>query len=183
MLEIADMSPFALPAGALNNAPWTASAADTPLQFLLEAGERLESGRAAQQQWASSFDRLYEKAVRDAYSAPFLMRWAAALIRQQRAALEQINPLIEEIQRQVDALEERPNAGMLKLYQKAFDLAFGWIEPYQRLCDRLLDLASERLSDLPKDLRAHPLAGEIDHSALSREIIARFPKILAALAE
>lgn len=34
-----------------------------------------------------------------------------------------------------------------------------------------------------KILRARPVAGEVDHEALTREIIARFPKILAALAE
>lgn len=31
--------------------------------------------------------------------------------------------------------------------------------------------------------RARPVAGEIDHGALTRQIIARFPKILAELAE
>ena len=30
-------------------------------------------------------------------------------------------------------------------------------------------------------LRARPIMGEIDHDALTREIIAKFPKILAAL--
>jgi hypothetical protein len=34
-----------------------------------------------------------------------------------------------------------------------------------------------------KPLHAHPVAGEIDHEALTRDIIARFPNILAALAE
>lgn len=32
-------------------------------------------------------------------------------------------------------------------------------------------------------LRARPIAGPIDHAALSREAIARFPKIRAALAK
>lgn len=31
--------------------------------------------------------------------------------------------------------------------------------------------------------RARPVSGEIDHAELTREIIARFPKILAKLAE
>ncbi|HZU88683.1 MAG TPA: hypothetical protein VE993_05435 [Stellaceae bacterium] len=34
-----------------------------------------------------------------------------------------------------------------------------------------------------KILRARPVADAIDHSALTREIIARFPKILAELAK
>ncbi len=32
-------------------------------------------------------------------------------------------------------------------------------------------------------LRARPVEGKIDHTALTREIIARYPKILAALAK
>jgi hypothetical protein len=32
-------------------------------------------------------------------------------------------------------------------------------------------------------LRPRPIEGEIDHGALTREIIAKFPKILAALAK
>jgi hypothetical protein len=32
-------------------------------------------------------------------------------------------------------------------------------------------------------LRARPVKGEIDHRAVTREIMARFPKILAALAK
>jgi len=34
-----------------------------------------------------------------------------------------------------------------------------------------------------KVLRARPVEGEIDQEALTREIIARYPKILAALAK
>ena len=34
-----------------------------------------------------------------------------------------------------------------------------------------------------KILRARPVEGEVDHAALSREFMARFPKIRAALAK
>jgi hypothetical protein len=34
-----------------------------------------------------------------------------------------------------------------------------------------------------KVMRARPVKGEIDHTALSREFMARFPKIRAALAK
>jgi len=35
----------------------------------------------------------------------------------------------------------------------------------------------------PKVLRAKPVKGEVDHEALSREFMARFPKLRAALAK
>jgi hypothetical protein len=41
--------------------------------------------------------------------------------------------------------------------------------------------ASARGKD--KVRRAKPVTGEVDHAALAREIIAKFPRILAALAK
>jgi hypothetical protein len=43
--------------------------------------------------------------------------------------------------------------------------------------------AVARRSESGKVLRARPAKGKIDHRAITREIIARFPKILAALAK
>ncbi len=43
--------------------------------------------------------------------------------------------------------------------------------------------AAKRRQGDQKILRARPVKGEIDHAGLSREHIARFPKILAALAK
>ncbi len=37
--------------------------------------------------------------------------------------------------------------------------------------------------DKAKVLRAKPVEGEVDHAALSREFMARFPKLRAALAK
>ena len=42
---------------------------------------------------------------------------------------------------------------------------------------------AEQSPDEKKILRARPVKGEIDHAALIREFIARFPKIRAALAK
>ena len=43
--------------------------------------------------------------------------------------------------------------------------------------------AATQRPDETKILRARPVKGKIDHAALSREFIARFPKIRAALAK
>ena len=43
--------------------------------------------------------------------------------------------------------------------------------------------AAKQRPDENKILRARPVKGEVDHAALSREFIARFPKIRAALAK
>lgn len=53
---------------------------------------------------------------------------------------------------------------------------------YRDLSKWLMELAARRRTAPAELLRARPVKGKIDHEALSREIIARFPKILAALA-
>jgi hypothetical protein len=47
----------------------------------------------------------------------------------------------------------------------------------------LLELAARRRGDTAEVLRARPVEGDIDHEKLTCEIVARFPKILAALAK
>jgi hypothetical protein len=143
----------------------------------------IEKGRATQKEWASAFDGLYEEALSTDFSAPSLMRWSAALLDRERAALERLYPFLEDIQRKRTALNEGADPEILALYQDILDFIFGWVAPYQKLSGQLLDLAAARRSEAVKVLRAKPVEGAIDHAALTREIIARFPKILAALAK
>ncbi|HXO92398.1 MAG TPA: hypothetical protein VN849_16540, partial [Stellaceae bacterium] len=66
--------------------------------------------------------------------------------------------------------------------QESIKIAEGWLTLYCDIREKLLRLAAERR---PADevLRANPVQGEVDHEALSREFIARFPKLRAALAK
>jgi hypothetical protein len=65
--------------------------------------------------------------------------------------------------------------------QELLEFSRGWLALYQKVGEELLKLAAERR---PADqvLRARPVEGEIDHLALSREFMARYPKLRAALA-
>lgn len=53
----------------------------------------------------------------------------------------------------------------------------------QRLPGKQPEKPTEKPHDKAQVLRARPVAAEIDHAALTREIIAKFPRILAALAK
>ena len=56
------------------------------------------------------------------------------------------------------------------------------LDSFDLLRNRLLALAEERKG--PRQiLRARPLVGDVNHEALTREIVKRFPKILAGLAK
>jgi hypothetical protein len=47
----------------------------------------------------------------------------------------------------------------------------------------LIELAARQRAGVAEVLHARPLTGDIDHGALSREFMARFPKIRATLAK
>jgi hypothetical protein len=178
-----DTSRFALPPGALINAFGTGGDASSRSKLLGQIRKQIEKGQAAQEEWAGAFEGLYKEALSGNFSAPFLMRWSAALLERQRSALERLYPFLEDIQRQLLALGDRADPDVLAIYQEMIDFIFGWVAPYQQLSGQLLDLASERRSDSAKVLRAKPVEGEIDYAELTRETMAKFPKILAALAK
>ena len=144
--------------------------------------ERIDRMRAQQREWSHRFDKFYDRALEEHFSTPFLIQWAAALLEKQRAALERVDPLIEALRRNLVIYQANNDTQMLQLCEEAFTVLFGWIAPYQELCGKVLDLASERRTEVDEVLHARPMQGHVDHEALSREFIARFPKIRAALA-
>jgi hypothetical protein len=181
MPDTLDVSRFDLPASALLNSVVLDSAPAGRAQLLAELRDRIEKSRAEQEEWRSRFDSLYDEAVRRNLSSPLLIQWAAALFERGSAASERLYPVIEALQHQssVDPL----GTEALELFQKVIDLAVDWIMPYSRLSGKLLDLASKRQFGEGKVLRARPIEGEVDYAELSREHIARYPKIRAALAK
>lgn len=183
MSDILDTSRFELPAGALVDVLNFEDTTANRTSLLMQVLGRIEKSHAAQVEWAQQFDRLYDEADRGDYSGPFLVRWAGALMEKQRAASEQIYPLLEEIQRVLAASERRADPEMAALCVAIFSVTLGWMTPYQKLSSRLLDLASARQQGAKKILRAKPVKGDVDHEALTREFMARFPKLRAALAK
>jgi hypothetical protein len=69
------------------------------------------------------------------------------------------------------------------LVRDSVEILEAWPPLYRNLGNWFLKLAAERRAVAGEILRACPVKGEIDHAALSREFIARFPKIRAALAK
>lgn len=181
MPDTLDASRYDLPAGALLNAVALDNAPGGRAQLLTQLRDRIEKIRTEQEEWRSRFDSLYDEAVRRNFSSPFLIQWAAALFERGRAASERLFPVIEALQHR--SASDTLDTESLELFKEAIDLAVRWITPYSSLSGKLLDLASKRRFAASEVLRARPVEGDIDHGALSREFIARFPKIRAALAK
>jgi hypothetical protein len=154
-----DASQYELPAGALFDALGLGGEAGERSQLLELLRDRINKSRALQEEWSCRFDRLYDEAVRANFNSPFLIKWAGALFEKGRAASELLYPLIEAMQQKLTADSEQLDAESLEMIQAAIELAVGWITPYSRLCERLLDLASERRFGEGDVLRAHPKIG------------------------
>ena len=69
------------------------------------------------------------------------------------------------------------------LSKKAIAVGEAWLSLPAALYKRLLRMADERRAAAEEVRRARPVEGEFDHAELTREIIARFPMILAELAK
>ena len=183
MPDLVNVSQYDLPAGAFLEAIAADDAAGSRSGLLARLRDHQKKSRAALQEWRDLFDKLYEEAVRRHFTSRFLVQWVAALLEKERAALERLHPMMDKLQQKLDERGDGIDAEARELFQESIDTAFDWITPYQTLCTKLLKLASESRIATGEVLRARPVAGEVDHDALSREFMARFPKIRAALAE
>jgi hypothetical protein len=70
-----------------------------------------------------------------------------------------------------------------QLLQTAVNIACGYIAGYQNVRDQLIWSAAKHPTATEGVLHARPVKGKIDYAELIRDTIARFPKILAALAK
>jgi hypothetical protein len=182
MPDTLDFLQYDLPAGALLEAIALDNEAGARSRLLVRLRDHQEKSRAMLEEWRDLFDSLYLEAVHRDFSSRFLVQWAAALLEKERAALERLDPLMDKFDQQTAEGGEKIDAEIRELLQESIDTAFDWITPYQTLRTKLLKLASERRIAAGVR-RARPIAGEVDYAELTREIVARFPKILAALAK
>jgi hypothetical protein len=144
---------------------------------------RQEQGRKGLKEWSDRYDRLYDEAVHRDFDPLFLLRWADELLEKERAARARLHSLIETLQLKIAEDGGRIDVEAQDLVRASIDAANAWITPYQTLRAKLLKLASERRIVTGEISRARPVEGEIDYAELTRQFIARFPKILAALAK
>jgi hypothetical protein len=138
--------------------------------------------RRALEEHASEFNKAYEEAARGNLDANGLVQLAATVLEAERGTAEQLYPWMEALKERLIPRSERAQEAQQYLHE-LHDFAVAWLATYQVLRERLLKLASERRNNSDEILRARPVAGDIDYAELSREHIARYPKIRAALAK
>lgn len=177
MPDTLDASRFELPVAALLDAfEWTETASKwAQLCSAQERARRALEGRRRE------LGDLYERALAPDSDWREIAQLGALVGEWGRASTEKLRPKIDEVQLELDAPAGpmRPEARQAR--EESIKIAEAWLTLYRELYENLQRLAAERR---PADaiLRARPVEGEIDYAELSREHIARYPKIRAALA-
>jgi hypothetical protein len=139
--------------------------------------------RAATEQYAKELDQLYEDIERSGNNAEWLVQ-AADLVRQSDAAQrERLRPGIEALNEKLASQRAPRDAQARRLIEESIAVGEAWLALPAALYQKLLKLVAERRVAVETIRRARPVQGEIDHEALTREIVARYPNILAALAK
>jgi hypothetical protein len=163
---------------ALRSERWLALSQD----LLPRLHRRVMENRTALEHHACEFNKAYQEAAAGNLDADGLVRLAEAVLEAERGAAEQLHPWMEVL-RETQAPQSEPAQEARQYLHELHEIAVAWLATYQTLRERLLKLASERRHNSSEVLRARPGTGAIDYAELSREHIARFPKILTALAK
>jgi hypothetical protein len=139
--------------------------------------------RAALERYAKQLDGLYEDIARSGHNAYWLNDAADIVRRSEESQRERLRPGIEALKRKLPAYGAPRDAEARRLIAESIAVGEAWLSLPAALHKKLSQLAAERHAAAQQIRRARPVEGDVDHQALTREIIKRFPKILAALAE
>jgi hypothetical protein len=139
--------------------------------------------RAATGQYAEQLSQLYEDIARSGHDADWLVQ-AAEIVRQRKETeREKLRPGIEALKQKIVMQRGFHDAEVRWLIEESIAIGEAWLLLPAALCKKLLRLATERRAAAEQIRAARPIEGEIDYVELSREHIARYPKIRAALAK
>jgi hypothetical protein len=139
--------------------------------------------RAVTEQYAQQLNRLYEDIARSGHNADWLVQ-AAEIVRQKEVAQrEELRPGIETLKQKLAAQRGPHDAERRALIEESIAVGEAWLSVPATLHRKLMHLAAERRAATEEIRRARPIRGDVDYTELSREHIARYPKIRAALAK
>ena len=125
-------------------------------------------------------DDAYRATVHADLDVETLGQAAVLFGEKEQAAAERLVPRIDALRGRL-AFDTELSAEEQVIFQ-AINAAAGHMKLYRDTREALIKLARER-GGLTMPLVARPVEGKVDHEALSREFMARFPKLRAALAK
>lgn len=139
--------------------------------------------REISQEYAEQLARLYDDIERSGHDAEWLVQAAAVVQKGQDADRERLLPGIEAAKRKLSVRGASIESELRELMKDSITIAETWLLLRANLHRKLLKLSAKRRAAAGKIRHARPVKGGIDHANLSREHMARYPKIRARLAE
>jgi hypothetical protein len=139
--------------------------------------------RTAIEEYTEQLDGLYNDIARSGHNANWLVQAAEIVRRRERAEREKLRPGIEVLKQKLAARQSFHDAEARRLIEATIAMGEAWLSLPAALYKKLLQLADERRTAAETIRHARPVEGDIDYEALTQEIVARFPRILAALAK
>ncbi len=124
----------------------------------------------------------FEQSAPDDLDPDWLAEAANRAQEKEREAEAQFRPVIAALKGALAPSDDEFESDVQQLLRDGIEVLEGWLAFYHGFHAMLVRQAAER-RPAGEILRARPVEGDIDHEAVTREIIERFPKILAALAE
>jgi hypothetical protein len=112
----------------------------------------------------------------------WLAKAAEQAQEKEREAKTHYPPVIAALKDALNPPRDRFEADVQQLLRDGIEALEGWLAFYRGFATMLAREAAERPSS-GEILRARPIEGEVDYAELSREHLARYPKIRAALVE
>lgn len=183
MPDPTDIPQYELPSSALIDTLVADPASIEKRSLAVKLRDQRDKGRASLKEHRERFKKALEEVECTDVDPRQLKHITELVLSNERAAIERLRPQLETFQEKLSKEGYRLDPEIRECFQQNLEVAAGWLELYKALRSKLLALSAARKRGPENVLRARPIAEEIDHEALTREIMARFPKILAALAK
>jgi hypothetical protein len=183
MIDVLDVSQDLLPDPKLIEALHSDHRPVQSSVLLARLRKQQVQARSAFEKQSENLTQLYGEIEHGDYDPGYLAQMAEVIRGKEHAQAERLRPGMEALQQKLAIQGLQLDPEIQQYFQESLDIAVGWLELYRTLRERLLKLASERRDNSGGVLRARPVVGDIDYAELSREHLARYPKIRAALAK
>lgn len=183
MLDFIDIRDDIEPLVAVVEAFSSATSRADRASLLTQMRDQLEKLQAMDEKLQAELGELHERASEGGVGAAEAEHAGLVLREDESAAVKILLPRVLSLQRYLTGTSLNDDPEAHQLLQKAVNIAVGYVVGYQNLRDQAIRLGPARGAAAGEVLRARPVTGEIDYTELSREHIARYPKIRAALAK
>lgn len=180
MLRTTDFSMDVRPLAGLLQSLAAAESESCPIARLRRSQE---ASKRAVERYAQKLDAIYKDVEGSPHPADWILEAVAIVRGREQAERDRLEPGLELLRHKLRARSSWKAPALKELIEESVNIGEAWIALPAALAEKLVKLAAQRSGSQRGVLRAKPVEGEVDHEALTREFMARFPKLRAALAK